>query len=66
MITFRLNFASVSSPWLLARTGKGLFFVVGQTRSTIETAGDQTSLKKKIDKISTLKKHFQKLGSCKN
>jgi len=28
----------------LAGTGKGLLFVVGQTRTAIETAADQTSL----------------------
>ena len=43
LITF-LNLTSVSSPRLLARTRIGLFFVVGETRTTIETAGDQTSL----------------------
>ena len=43
LITF-LNL-TVSSPRLLGRTKKkGLFFDLGETRTTIETAADQTSL----------------------
>ena len=43
LISF-LNLTSVSSPRLLGRTRKGLFFVVGQTRTTIETAGDHANI----------------------
>jgi len=39
---------------VLTSTGKGLFFVVGETRTTIETADDQTSLKQHRERSSLL------------